>query len=95
MGQVAYGTLAGAVSNAGGLGVIGPHFLSIEAFRLAEAVLVAPFRHFNMLWAVIFGYAVWGDLPDTWVIAGTTLVIASGLYLMRREARRRGQGEYV
>lgn len=42
-----------------------------------------------MVWAVIFGFVVWGDLPDSWVIAGSVFIIGSGLYLMRRESRHR------
>lgn len=67
------------------------HFLYIEALRLAEAAIVMPFKYFNMVWAVMLGFIIWGDLPDTWVIAGTMLVVVSGLYIMRRETvRRRG-----
>jgi len=65
------------------------HFLLIEAFRLAEAGLVAPFKFTNMLWAVLFGFIIWGELPDRWVLAGALLVVASGLYILRREAVRR------
>ena len=65
------------------------HFLYIEALRLAEAAVVMPFKYFNMVWAVILGFAVWGDLPDTWVITGTALVVMSTLYIMHRETMRR------
>ena len=68
------------------------HFLYIEALRLAEAVIVMPFKYFNMVWAVALGFAIWGDLPDRWVISGTVLVVLSGLYIMHREALRRRQG---
>ena len=73
----------------GGIMFGGAHYFYIEAFRLAEAVLVAPFRYSNMVWAVIFGFVVWGELPNSWVIGGSILIIGSGLYLMRREAQRR------
>lgn len=73
----------------GGIMFGGAHFLYIESFRLAEAVLVAPFRYFNMLWAIGFGFVVWGDLPDTWVVGGSALIIGAGLYVMRREAQQR------
>lgn len=61
------------------------HFLLIECFRLAEAALVAPFKYFNMVWAVLFGFVIWGHVPDTWTVAGAGFVIASVLYIMRRE----------
>ena len=65
------------------------HFFYIEALRLAEAATVMPFKYFNMVWAVGLGFVIWGDVPDEWVIAGTLLVVVSGLYIMRREAVRR------
>ena len=64
------------------------HYFMIEAFRLAEAALVAPFKYTSMVWAMIAGILVWGDFPDRWTLLGATLVIASGLYLLQRKARR-------
>lgn len=63
------------------------HYLHIEAFRLAEAAVVAPFKYTNMVWGVIFGFLVWGHLPGLWVVAGGLVVIASGLYIFYREHR--------
>lgn len=65
------------------------HYLFIEAFRLAQAAVIAPFKYTNLVWAVIIGFVVWGDLPDAWVITGAALVVASGLYILHREALRR------
>ncbi len=64
-------------------------YLLIEAFRLAQAGLGAPFRYANVIWAVLFGYLIWGDLPDRWMLLGSTLVIGSGLYIFHREIRVR------
>ena len=64
------------------------HYLMIEGFRLAEAALVAPFKYSNMIWAVIVGFIVWGDIPDRWTVAGSLLVIGSGLYILHRKMRR-------
>ena len=65
-------------------------FLMAEAFRHADAALVAPFRYSSVVWAILFGYLVWSDIPDAWAIGGIALIIASGLFLLAREARRRG-----
>ena len=64
------------------------HFLMIETFRLAEAKIVAPFKYSSILWAVVLGYLIWGDLPDAWIIGGGTIVVGSGLYILHRERRR-------
>jgi drug/metabolite transporter (DMT)-like permease len=65
------------------------HFLLIECFRLAEAALVSPFKYSNLLWAILFGFIVWGDLPDEWTLTGAAIVVASGLYILHRETLRR------
>lgn len=64
------------------------HYLFIEAFRLAEAAIIAPFKYMNLVWAVVIGLIVWGELPEPEVAAGAVLVVASGLYILRREAIR-------
>lgn len=67
------------------------HYCMIETFRHAEAGLVAPFKYSSILYAVGMGYLFWSDLPDVWVIAGTVILVASGLYILRREmSRQRG-----
>tara|TARA_B100000686_G_scaffold319646_1_gene370571 strand:+ start:350 stop:1255 length:906 start_codon:yes stop_codon:yes gene_type:complete len=62
-------------------------FLHIEAFRYAEASVVSPFRYSSLVWAVLFGYLIWGDLPDIWTITGGSIIIISGLYILHRETR--------
>ncbi len=72
-----------------GLLIGSAHYLHIEAFRLAEAATVAPFRYTGIVWGVLLGMLIFGELPGPWVIAGGALVIASGLYIMYRARRRR------
>jgi drug/metabolite transporter (DMT)-like permease len=64
------------------------HYCMVETFRLAEAGLVAPFRYSSILWAGALGYIFWGDVPDRWVVAGTVVLIASGVYILHRELVR-------
>ena len=68
-----------------GLLLAGAHYLTIEAFRQGEAVLVAPFKYTSMVWALLFGFAMFGDLPDGWTLLGAAVVILAGLYILRRE----------
>lgn len=65
------------------------HFLMIEAFRFAEAKVIAPFKYATILWAMATGFIFWGDVPDTWIIVGGTIVVASGLYILHRQRLRR------
>ncbi len=73
-----------------GLGAIGAagHWLLIVAHRHAPASTLAPFFYAQILGAVAFGLAVFGDAPDRWTIVGGGIVIGSGLYLLYRERVR-------
>lgn len=62
--------------------------LMTEAFRHAEASLVAPFRYSSVLWAALIGAIAFGDWPSPAMLAGACLVVGSGLYILHREARR-------
>jgi drug/metabolite transporter (DMT)-like permease len=63
------------------------HFLIIESYRLAQAPVVSPFKYSILLWATLFGYMIWGNVPDRWIIIGAIPVVASGLYILHREQR--------
>jgi drug/metabolite transporter (DMT)-like permease len=68
----------------GSLGAIG-HFLLSTAFRHAPASVLQPFAYMMPLWAALMGWLVFHDIPDRWTFMGGGLVIASGLYALRRE----------
>ncbi|MEE9590468.1 MAG: DMT family transporter [Hyphomicrobiaceae bacterium] len=72
---------------ASGALVAGAHYLMIEAFRLGEAALVAPFKYTSMVWAILFGFIFFADLPDGWTLFGAAIVVFAGLYIMHRETR--------
>jgi drug/metabolite transporter (DMT)-like permease len=57
----------------------------IIAMRTGEISAVAPFRYTALLWAMLLGYLVFGDVPDTLMITGASIVVASGLYTFYRE----------
>lgn len=61
-------------------------FWMTQAYRYARAATVAPFDYTALIWAVLFGYLIWGDVPGVGVALGASLVIATGLYILRREA---------
>jgi drug/metabolite transporter (DMT)-like permease len=72
------GTLQGA----------GQYFL-VAAFLYGEAVVVAPFRYFALVWATIYGFLMFGDVPGLNTLLGAAVVIGSGLFIFYREARQR------
>ncbi|HXX25838.1 MAG TPA: DMT family transporter [Pseudolabrys sp.] len=67
----------------------GGHYLLIRAHRLAPASTLAPFIYTQMVWTTTLGFLVFGDVPHRWTIVGGLIVIASGLYLLHREAVRK------
>ena len=64
----------------------------IMAMRTAEISYVAPFRYTALLWAILLGYLVFGDVPDGPMIVGALIVVVSGLYTLYRE-RVAGRGQ--
>ena len=67
-------------------GVLG-HFLMIKAYEVAEAGTIQPFAYFQLVWVSIMGFALFGERPDGWTIAGAGLILAAGLYTILRQAR--------
>jgi drug/metabolite transporter (DMT)-like permease len=59
-----------------------------EAFRHGQASAVAPFEYTALAWAVLLDWVFWRAVPDAYTLAGGAIIIASGIYLIRREAPR-------
>ena len=57
-----------------------------RSFRAAPVGAVAPFQYTELLWASLFGYAIWGEVPGWNVWSGAAVIVASGLYVIWREA---------
>ena len=74
-----------ALGVAGGLA----HYFIIKAYQYAEASLLGPFDYSQLVGASIFGFLIFGEVPDVWTWVGAAVIIASGLYIAHREARVR------
>jgi drug/metabolite transporter (DMT)-like permease len=70
-----------------GMGLLGclSQVAIIRAFQAAPAPTVAPFQYTMLLWITLFGFVVFGDLPDIWTTVGALIVAGSGLYILHRE----------
>jgi drug/metabolite transporter (DMT)-like permease len=67
---------------------IGQH-LWTRALLFAPTTAVSPFYYLLLVWAMLIGYLVWGDMPTVGLLIGSTIVVASGLFLLWHEARQR------
>ena len=61
------------------------HWMLISAYLKAPASLVAPFTYVQMIWATLYGWAVFGHLPDTLSGVGMAVIVASGVGLVLHE----------
>jgi drug/metabolite transporter (DMT)-like permease len=59
-----------------------------QAFRFAPAAVAAPFSYLSIVWALLWGYVAWGDVPTPTLITGALIVATSGLYILYRETLR-------
>lgn len=65
------------------------HFMMNSAVTLAPSAVVAPFQYTSIVWAIILGYLIWNDFPQSQALIGATLIVASGLFVLYRERRKK------
>ncbi len=76
----------GLLSGAAGFLFFG-YLFSIMAMRVGEVAFVSPFRYTVMVWAILLGVVVFGDIPDFWTLVGAAIVVVMGIYTFYRERR--------
>lgn len=59
--------------------------LVIVALRTAQAVIVAPMQYILIVWGTMYGFLIFGQLPDFWTVIGALIIMATGLYVFNRE----------
>jgi len=63
-----------------------------RALSLAPPAAVGPFYYFTLVWALLLGFLVWGDVPSPSLLAGSVVVVGSGLFLLWHERGRQRAG---
>lgn len=63
-----------------------------RSLKLAPASVVVPYQYTMIVWAVLLGYLVFGDVPGASVVGGAIIIVAAGLYIFLREQIRGSQG---
>ena len=71
-----------------GIGNGAAQYLWTRAIHLAPTSAVVPFQYIQLIWAMLLGFAIWGDLPTAGLLAGSAVVIASGMFLFWHETRK-------
>ena len=61
------------------------HLMIVRALKLAPAALLAPLHYTLLLWAVIFGWAFFGDVPGTRILIGSAVIVLAGLFIFHRQ----------
>ncbi|MDZ7823504.1 MAG: DMT family transporter [Ahrensia sp.] len=73
--------------------IIGPiaYYAITLGMRIGEMSVIAPFRYTRMVFALLLGYLIFNEVPDFWMLFGSTLVIATGIYTLLRERKLQRQ----
>jgi drug/metabolite transporter (DMT)-like permease len=82
-GQDAAAMIVGGIFNGFG------QYWWTRSLSLAPPAAVGPFYYFSLVWAMILGFVFWGDIPTLPLIAGSAIVVGSGLFLLWRETGRK------
>jgi len=78
---------AGLIAGMGLAGALGQIALT-QAFLRGEASMIAPLEYTGLVWVIGWDWLLWRALPDAWTWTGAAIIVASGLYLLRRERVR-------
>ncbi|MEL6170031.1 MAG: DMT family transporter [Pseudomonadota bacterium] len=74
--------------------IVAAYVLSVMVMRVGEIGVIAPFRYTSLVVALVIGYVVFGEWPDSLSLVGAGLVVGAGIFTLLREAgmRRRARG---
>ena len=73
------------------LGVVAmvAHVCVNRSLKLAPASVVVPYQYTLIVWAIVFGFVVFGDVPDIAMLVGAVIIVGAGIYIFVREQVRR------
>lgn len=66
------------------------HVCLTLAFRYASPPVLAPLEYSGLIWAVLFGYWFFDELPDQWTVVGMAMIASAGIFVVYREASMSG-----
>ncbi len=65
----------------------------IKVMRVGDIGFIAPFRYMALLWAIVLGWIAFDTLPDKWTLLGSAIVVATGMFTLWRERKRRATAQ--
>jgi S-adenosylmethionine uptake transporter len=68
------------------------YYCAIAAMRVGDVSFVSPFRYTAMIWAILLGWLVFGDIPGGWTSLGMAVIAGAGLYTWTRERKVAAEG---
>jgi len=63
------------------------YMFGVMTMRVGEISFISPFRYTILVWAIILGFIVFGDIPDGWTLLGSAIVVLTGIYTFYRERK--------
>ncbi|GAB4394724.1 MAG: DMT family transporter [Kiloniellaceae bacterium] len=63
------------------------YVFSVSSMRVGEVAFVSPFRYTILIWAIILGVVIFGDIPDFWTLLGAAVIVSTGIFTFYRERR--------
>jgi drug/metabolite transporter (DMT)-like permease len=63
--------------------LVGGHITAIDFMRHGDIGVVAPFRFLSIIFAIVVGYLVWGEIPDWPMLLGSAIILIVGVYMLR------------
>lgn len=72
--------------------VVAGYLFVIKVMRVGDVSFTSPFRYTSLVWAVVLGALIFGEMPDGWSILGALIVVGSGLFTLYRERQLRLRG---
>ena len=67
------------------------NLLLTQSYRLAEASLVTPIKYLSLVFAIVFGFTIWSEVPKILTLFGALLVVTSSLIIFTRESKLKKQ----
>lgn len=77
----------GRLIAASSLFIVGGYYFSVQVMRQGDVSFIAPFRYTGLLWALVLGWLMFGELPGALTLLGAAIVVAASAYTMIRERR--------